>query len=229
MSREAGPSAAHSHGTGRPHHRETATLRLDDVRSSGDGVRVTKRLPAAQKVARDVEIALDRARGLTWAKIAERHGISERQAREIVRGHRQGVLAEGVDPVAECADVLAQIDQIIEELALVAVEAAQDSVRLGAVNGRLKAIQARAGIAQAVGLLPLDLGLVRVEFENQQLIADMLDLFGRYGAPPEAVDELKTIWQRPRVFAVASEGPPRKADTQAPARGGLGSSGNRSR
>ena len=41
------------------------------------------RLSAHEKVARDDRIVADRARGLTWATIGARHGVTERQCRTI--------------------------------------------------------------------------------------------------------------------------------------------------
>jgi hypothetical protein len=38
---------------------------------------VAPQLPAAKQVRRDERIIADRARGLRWATIAERHGLSE--------------------------------------------------------------------------------------------------------------------------------------------------------
>jgi hypothetical protein len=37
------------------------------------------RQDAASKVARDGRVVADRARGLVWATVAARHGLSERQ------------------------------------------------------------------------------------------------------------------------------------------------------
>jgi hypothetical protein len=176
------------------------------------------RLSAQGKVERDARIAADRARGLTWPTICERHAISERQAREVVKAHRPSLVA-GVDPVAEVGDLLARYDAIVEELAVLAEATVHDGVRLGAINGRLRAIEARASVAQAVGLLP-HLELVKRELDSRRMARDLLAIFERYGAPAEAVDELLELWRRPRIFAVPDDLEPAGAEVEPPAAGG---------
>ena len=54
------------------------------------------RVTAQQKVERDALIVGDRARGLTWATIEARHGVTERQCRTIWAERLQEVSAEPV-------------------------------------------------------------------------------------------------------------------------------------
>lgn len=113
------------------------------------------RCNAEAKVRRDAQIVADRARGLQWATISARYGLSERQCREIWKTYR-ATKREIFDERPEDAiiDVVASIDAVIEDLALVAESAKHDAVRLGAVKARLAAIRQRAEVLCAVGVLP---------------------------------------------------------------------------
>jgi hypothetical protein len=114
------------------------------------------RVTAQEKVRRDAAIAGDRARGLGWAQISERHGVSERQARTIWRERLQEVSTEPVDVREALREAIAQLDAAIEDLALLAESTSNDSVRLGAIKARLAAMAERHELMRLSGLLPFD-------------------------------------------------------------------------
>jgi hypothetical protein len=111
------------------------------------------RLSAREKVRRDDAIVADRARGLTWATVAERHGVSDRHAREVWREyakHRNIVSADPEDAVLEALD---RYDAIIEELVDATDNASNESVRLGALKHRLAATRAKVDLQASTGML----------------------------------------------------------------------------
>jgi len=63
-------------------------------------------------------------------------------------------------------------------------------VRLGALKSKLAVIEQRLVLLQAVGLLPHNLGLLQQERDVRTLARAVLDIFDRYGLPPEAEDEV---------------------------------------
>ena len=112
------------------------------------------RLPAAQKARRDERIAADRAGGLRWATIAERHGISERHAREVWRERLAAESLEELDGRDWLRQVLVQTEQAVEELALLAQATKNDAVKLGAIRARLAAMAQRDEVLRLAGYLP---------------------------------------------------------------------------
>ena len=160
------------------------------------------RLRADEKVDRDARIVAERARGLSWGRIAQRHGLSERHCRAIWSTYRErNADLEAVDPLEAVQEALLQYEAVIDELAVLAEEAVQDAVRLGAIRSRLGAIEGRLGLMQAVGLLPAEHGFVRDELEKRQLVRVLVGVFGRYGLPPEAEAEIRAAL-RPRAASL---------------------------
>ena len=149
------------------------------------GEDVATRLPAEAKVRRDASVIADRARGLSWATVAQRHQLSERHCREIWATGR----TTDLNPRASLdalADILAQLDAAIEDLALLAETTRNDAVRLGAVRARLAAMADRFEVMQACGLLPRDLGLFRLEIDVREMTRVIVDAFDAHAIPGEA-------------------------------------------
>ncbi len=143
-------------------------------------------MTAADKVRRDAQIIAERARGLSWPTIAERHGLSERHCRTVWQAyaHVQLPLDDG-DPVETVREAIFQLDAAIEDLALIAENASHDAVRLGAVKSRLAAIDQRLSLLRAVGLLPHDLGLLRREIDYRHVTRVLFEVLGRHGVEVE--------------------------------------------
>jgi hypothetical protein len=71
-------------------------------------------------VARDAKVVADRARGLTWPTIADRHALSERQCRSIWSEWVRERPLEPTDPRDALREAVAQLDATIEDTALFA-------------------------------------------------------------------------------------------------------------
>jgi hypothetical protein len=75
-------------------------------------------LTAQRKVERDAAVVRDRARGLTWATIAERHGLCERECLSMCRERatdamlfRYSLREAGVaEPLVEIARLVVQLE-----------------------------------------------------------------------------------------------------------------------
>lgn len=102
---------------------------------------------------------IDRNRGLPWPVIAERHGLSERQCRNVYADWRDSEKEELLtrDPTEWLFETLARIDSIIGSLGLIAEQADNDAARVGALRSQMVAIQQQASLLVASGLLPRDL------------------------------------------------------------------------
>ena len=153
---------------------------------------VGERLSAEAKVRRDREVIADRARGLTWLTIAGRHRLSERQCRSIWKNHWQSeaTLVE-TDPIEAVQEALARYDAVLERLALLGECAAQESVKLGAMKAQLTALDGRTALMQAVGLLPRDLGLLRLEVDVREVARTVVRVLDEHGVPPDVQDALQ--------------------------------------
>lgn len=149
------------------------------------------RLTAQRKVERDARIVADRARGLTWATIEARHGVTERQCRTIWAERLREVSAEPVDVRDALREAIAQLDAAIEDCALLAESTANDSVRLGAIKARLAAMGERDELMRLSGLLPFDARAVRTEAELRDINDLILGLFDRHGLGDDAKRELE--------------------------------------
>ena len=161
-----------------------------------------ERLRAREKVERDRLVVADRARGLTSATIADRHGLSERQSRSIWTESLDAHEAlSSPDPFEAVAEALARWDAVIERFAIVADEATQDSVKLGALKAQADALRTRLILAHAVGLLPRDLGLFRREADVRVVATKILRTLEAHNVPEEVFDALEQEFKSASAFA----------------------------
>jgi hypothetical protein len=116
------------------------------------------RATSAQQARRNREIVLDRARGFTWATVAERHGITTRRAQQVVRESRErSELEESADLEELVKEEIEALDQLIEDLADREARSENEAVKLGNTKLRLKGLERRVELRQALGILPDEL------------------------------------------------------------------------
>ncbi len=171
------------------------------------------RLAARDKVERDALVVADRARGLTWPTISARHGLCERQCREVVRAHRaSGPALDEHDPLEEVQEALEQLESLVEQLALVVESSKHDAVRLGALKAQLAASGQRLALMQAVGILPRTLGLLRQDADIYRVGDILLAVFDRHDVSLEARQEVLAalqaglVWQGRQGFEARNGG-----------------------
>jgi hypothetical protein len=158
-------------------------------------VPVAPRLPAAQKVGRDQRIVGDRARGLAWATIAERHGLSERQCQNIIAEHLAAQRHVTNDDVARYVDeLLLQLDRAVEEFALLAERTGNDPVRLGALKAKAGLLVQRLAILRLCGRIPADPYQLQWAVDAQRVRDVLLSVFGRYEVPDAALHEVRAAF-----------------------------------
>jgi hypothetical protein len=139
-------------------------------------------------------VIADRARGLPWAHIAERHGVTERQCRNIWSQRRQaGEGVHGVDWQALVLDAIATYEAAIEDLACLADSTGNDAVKLGAIKARVSVVGDRLSFLRTVGLLPSDPQTAAARQDMEATVAAIFQVFDRYGLPDEAADEVLEI------------------------------------
>lgn len=149
------------------------------------------RLPAAEKVRRDAQIVRDRARGLTWATIAERHGVSVRQCQAILSGHLAAQRGCTHADAAELVDeLLMQFDATLEEFALLAEETRNDAVRVAALKSKAALLTQRLTVLRICGLLPASGYQLRYEIDARRVQTTLMSALVRHDLSNEVVDDL---------------------------------------
>jgi hypothetical protein len=118
-------------------------------------------LTTRERAARDLRVVQDRARGISWVRIGERHGITDRQARRVVADYRQSrTELRDHDPVAIVEEVLEAQEAALDDLALLAETTTNASVELGAIRSKLQVHRERLELLGAIGVFPRDIGQV---------------------------------------------------------------------
>lgn len=142
----------------------------------------------ADRDARNRAIVSDRLRGASLPELARRYGLSERQCRNVLREWRESGIAE-----LEVADALAVVYEFIERyrqieasLAEVAETADNSAAAIGAHRGRTEAVDRQVQLMQAAGLLPKELGQLRLQADVRSVAARVLAVFRDHHIPADA-------------------------------------------
>jgi hypothetical protein len=104
---------------------------------------------------RDLQIAIERARGFSEATVAAHYSIDPRTVRRAYKRFKDGAYKlENFDPVEVVADELARYDCAIDELATVRAKPCSDSERLRAIGLQLRAWTMQRNLLMDVGIVP---------------------------------------------------------------------------
>jgi len=146
---------------------------------------------SAMLIPRNAEIVQARIRRLPWATIANTYGVSERQCQQIVRDFRaaQPTLRDH-DPLEIVDDILEGLEGAIEELAVVSHTTASDQVRVSAINAKLAAQKQIVAILQTVGVLPNDLGSLRMEVDARMTADRVMTVIEQFDLPEVVTDAM---------------------------------------
>jgi Homeodomain-like domain len=151
-----------------------------------------------ERAQRNLRVVQDRARGLSWTRIGDRHGISDRQARRIVTEYRRaGPGLREYDPVEIVEEVLDAQEAALDDLAVLAETTTNPSVELGAIKTKLAVHRERLELLGAIGLLP-NMGQLRIEIDLRQIADRLCTVL----SAPEVSPEL-----RERIFAAIDPHP----------------------
>jgi hypothetical protein len=146
--------------------------------------------------ARHSQIVALRARGRSWAFIAEETGLSDRHCRRVWKDWREAEKPslEQLDPVDVVIEMFARSEAQIEQLAEIADDRkAGSAVRVGAINAMRAAQQAQIELLQETGYMPRNLGRVQRELDLRYLMTKIVAVFEKYGLPDEARLELISL------------------------------------
>jgi hypothetical protein len=165
---------------------EDGDVELEDTIPSG-----TVGLTAAQRAERDSQIVAAKMRGLSWGQISTTYEVSERRCKEIHAAYRKAnPTLRHHDPVDIVDEMLEGYQGVIEELALISATTTNDSARVGAVNAKMSAYTKITELLQAIGVMPNDLGSLKIEIDARFVAEQVMKVFTAYDLPPEVEDAM---------------------------------------
>lgn len=152
-----------------------------------------KRLRGEALAQRNHDLVVDRLQPMSWAALAAKYGISDRMCRKIfyawAKKNEEGRTVsdfQGRDPIEIVWESAARYERWIEQLARLAFGAeVQDSVRVGAINSASNIQQKLIDLLQATGILPKQLGKLRIEADIRYVAQAILQVFDEEGVPEQ--------------------------------------------
>jgi hypothetical protein len=129
-------------------------------------------------------------RSMTYATLSQMFGVSDRQARRVVRDRRRQLAADAwdIDRTREVIEeTLEGLDHLIEQFAILAAHT-DGATKLGAMRERRETLLKRLETLQSLGVLPHDLGQFSVRLDLEESASRMLEAFKRLGVS-EAVQQ----------------------------------------
>ena len=135
---------------------------------------------------RDRELVRDRARGKSWPYIAHKHDLSVSRCMHIHAEWRRGNPQEwkGRDPIDIVEQQLDRLEAWVEQLAEL-TDRTEDAVTVAAVRTQMDLTRRAADLMQDTGILPHDLGTMRIQIDVQQLGVRLLAALNANGATLE--------------------------------------------
>jgi hypothetical protein len=144
-----------------------------------------------EQANRNAEIVAGKMRGLSWSQLAASYGITIRRCQQIFAEWREeNPTLRHHDPIEIADDLLDGYTADIEELVLIAATSDQDAVRVGAINARMNARQRITELLQALGVLPNDLGEMRIQIDARITAQKVLAVLEPLGLPDGVIDDL---------------------------------------
>lgn len=164
-------------------------------------------LPPEERIQRDAQIVAARMRGLSWGQISATYGVSERRCREIHKAYREEhKTLRHFDPLEIVDDLLEGYQGTIEELAMIAATTAGDNARVGAINSKMVAMEKMSRLLQDIGVLPHDLGQLRVVVDARVVADQIMKVIVEYDLPEEVQEAMLTALQGQRAPLALAEG-----------------------
>ena len=159
-------------------------------KANGNGNRRSRgntTLTVSEMEERNRYIVRDRLSKQSWSRIAGKYGIKEAQCKLIYakwRAENRPTAYRGRDPIEIVHDQLEQLESWTEQLADVADESA-GTVKIAAINSEVNTAMRAVELMQATGILPHDLGTLRVQLDIQVLAMKLVQALNDTGATPE--------------------------------------------
>ena len=133
------------------------------------------RLRAAEKAMRDALIVQRVHESWTWPMIAEESGISVRQAQRVWESFRDQPSPWDVDPSTYVEELARGYRITVGQFTALAASADNTAAAVGALKGANDAREKLMALVQAVGIVPDDLGTLKLHRDVREVATRMLD------------------------------------------------------
>jgi hypothetical protein len=154
-----------------------------------------------ERAARNSKIVALRARGLSEQSIADKYQIDRIRVRQIMDDWKATEpTLRTVDPLKIIDDMLVGYQADLEHLAEVADNAMGDNARVGAINARMAARDRIIALLQTTGVLPHDLGKLKVEVDVRFIAQKMVSILSANHVPDIVQKELLEALQSGAVL-----------------------------
>ena len=140
-----------------------------------------------ERLERNAELVRDKVRGQGWEYLAEKYSLQPTQVRRIYnewRKENQSAFV-GRDPIQIVHSMLDRLESWTEQLAEVADGTEAETIKISAIREQLNVLTRTAELMQATGILPHELGTLRMELDVQTLAVKLVTVLTEQGAPPE--------------------------------------------
>jgi hypothetical protein len=152
------------------------------------------RLNAAQKATRDAVIVQRVAENWTWPMIADEAGISPRQCQRVAESYRELGSPLDVEPTKLVEELAVGYRTSIGAFTALAASADNTAAAVGALKGANDAREKLVAILQAIGHVPHDLGVLKLQRDVQTVALKMLDAVESFERGDIGVGELADVF-----------------------------------
>jgi hypothetical protein len=139
-------------------------------------------LTKSEVADRDERLAADRVKGHSWEWIMAKYDLSRRTVQEryeVWRGKNAHAF-EDVNAIEIVHGMLDTYQAIAEQAADIGVTAKGENGQLGALNTQMSAMRQVAELCQATGILPKQLGTLKMEVDARVLSQKLIRVLNEY-------------------------------------------------
>jgi hypothetical protein len=166
---------------------------IERVTTVGPG---RQRLTRQQVERRNELLVEDSLRGASEAALAERYKITDRMVRIVMsewRNAEKPTMA-GRNPIEIVWEAVDRYQAWIAQLADVAADGkTQDSVRVGAINAQVSTQDKLLDLLQKSGILPRDLGELRIQADVMFLSRQLVEVFERHNVSSDVTKDVLNV------------------------------------
>lgn len=144
-------------------------------------------LTMAEIESRNLELIRDRLNNLSWLRLSQKYDLNLKEVQDIYNRWRTKNQANyrGRDPLGIVQDRLNQLDAWTEQLADIADDDPRAEIKIAAIGQQVKTATRAVELMQATGILPHDLGTLKVQLDVQVLAVKLVQTLTDNGATPE--------------------------------------------
>lgn len=149
---------------------------------------------ALAQYERNMKIVAAKIRRTPWSEIAKEHRLTKRRCQQIWDQWRAvNPTLRDHDPIEIVDELLYGYQATLEDLEATVQASDTDSpVRVAALNGKLRVFREMAELLQAIGVLPNDLGTLKVHVDGQVTAERVITVLEKFKVPEEVYEAMLT-------------------------------------